>query len=263
MTKIEKTGPLVRKDIEAGLTQIGVTPGQMVEVHSSLSSLGWVEGGAATVVDALMGIIGEEGSIVMSAYPVSKPLPLTVAEKALGILAKVRTYAEDYHGPTGMGAIADEFCRRPGAILGPTWHRVCAWGCNARQLSQGYHVLLEMGGWVLLMGVDITRCSCMHQAEKVPLPPDIEQRFELPDVIRRKYPDDIHLAYRHSPEDAWLKIQQEAEELGVINIGQIGRATCRFFRARTVVGLYEEARRTDPWSLFGVAKPLSTHMGRP
>jgi len=41
-----------------------------------------VDGGASTVVKALMEVVGEEGAIVMSAYRVTLPLPLTEEEKA-------------------------------------------------------------------------------------------------------------------------------------------------------------------------------------
>ena len=249
-----KENPLTQADIEAGLSWLGLEKGHIVEVHSSLSSFGLVEGGPSTVVDALMKVVGKEGALVMSAYPVSKPLPLSEQEKAWGILAKVRTYGEEYHGPTGMGVIADEFCRRPGTVLGPNWHRSCAWGWQAAQLSQGYQVLLEMDGWVLLLGVDLTRCSSMHQAEKSPLPPEIARYFELPAEISRQYSDDYYLAYGQTPDNAWLKIQATAERQGLIKIGQIGRAACRFFKARPVVELYAEALRTDPWGLYGVIK---------
>lgn len=255
MTIAQASQPLTQADIEAGLIRLGLEKGQIVEVHSSLSSFGWVDGGPSTVVNALLNVIGIEGAIVMSAYPVSKILPLSEEEKAWGIQAKVRTYTEDYRGPTGMGVIADEFCRRPGTILGPHWHRVCSWGRCAEQLSQGYQVLLEMDGWALLLGVDIERLSSMHQAEKYPLPPEITRYLELPDEIRRRYPsDDFYISYGQTPENAWLKIQAQAEQRGMIKIGQIGQATCRYFKARPVVEMYEEALRTDPWGLYGVKK---------
>lgn len=147
MTPTPACPPLTQPDLEAGFTRLGLRPGQIVEVHSSLSSFGPVLGGAATVVDALMNAVGADGALVMSAYPGSKPLPLTEAERALGILAKVQTYDEDYRGPTGMGVIADEFSRWPGVVWGPGWHRACAWGREAARLSQGYHELLELDGW--------------------------------------------------------------------------------------------------------------------
>lgn len=246
--------PLTQTDIEAGLRRLGLERGQIVEVHSSLSSFGRVEGGPDTVINALMNVVGIEGTIVMSAYPVSKVLPLSDEEKAWGILAKVRTYDEGYSGPTGMGIIADEFRRRPGTILGPTWHRVCAWGRHAKEISHGYQVLLEMDGRVFLLGVDIERCSSMHQAEKHPLPPEIAHCFELPAEIRQRYSDDFYLAYGQTPENAWQKIQAQAELQGIIRVGLIGQAICRFFKARSVVSMYEAALRTDPWELYGVKK---------
>jgi aminoglycoside N3'-acetyltransferase len=120
--------PLTLNDLKDGLQQIGLSRGALVEVHSSLKSFGPVEGGANTVIDALMNIVGEDGTIVMSAYPISKLLPLTEEEKSKSILAKVQMFDLDYDGPTGMGIIADEFRHRPGTILGPGFHRVCAPG---------------------------------------------------------------------------------------------------------------------------------------
>src|SRR5690348_8561063 len=62
---------LAQGEIEAGLRQLGLIRGSVVEVHSALSSFGPVEGGAATVIAALMAVVGAEGALVMSAYLVS------------------------------------------------------------------------------------------------------------------------------------------------------------------------------------------------
>jgi aminoglycoside 3-N-acetyltransferase len=248
---------LTRTDIEDGLRQLGLVRGDAVEVHSSLSSFGWVGGGAVTVVDALMNVVGEEGALVMSAYPLSKPLLLTDAEKARGILAKVRLYGEDYDGPTGMGVIADEFRARPGTILGEGFHRVCAWGHDAERHSGGYAYLLTIDGWVLLLGVGIGSCSSMHQAEDAGIPAEIAAFFELPADIRRDYPEDMYyIAYGSTPDDAWEKVRAEAEERGLIRRHKIGDAECMLFRARSVVGIYEHALRTDPFGLYGVKQSV-------
>jgi aminoglycoside N3'-acetyltransferase len=153
-----------------------------------------------------------------------------------------------------MGAIADEFCRRPGTILGTGLHRVCAWGREAELHSRGYAHLLAIDGWALLIGVDIHRCSSMHAAESsVGLPDAIRRRFEVPQDIRQDYPEsDWYIQYGEAPRDAWGQIQAEAERPGLIKQGRIGRAACRLFRARAVVGMYAEALRADPLGLFGV-----------
>ena len=253
---------LTREDIEDSLHGFGLARGDAIEVHSSLSSFGRVVGGAAAVVDALMNVVGEEGAIVMSAYPLSLPLPLTEQEKARGILAKVRIFREDAgggaHPPqrTGMGAIADEFRRRPGTVLGTGIHRVCAWGRHAALHSKGYEYLLEIDGWVLLLGVDIRRCSSMHIAEgRVGIPDAITRRFAVPEDVRRDYPEDTwYVAYGSTPDDAWQKVQDEAERRGLIKSRRIGRAECMLCKARAVVGIYEEFLRADPYGLFGVGK---------
>src|SRR4051812_28440789 len=45
---------VTREDLVAGLREMGVAPGALLQVHSSLSALGYVEGGADAVVDALL-----------------------------------------------------------------------------------------------------------------------------------------------------------------------------------------------------------------
>ena len=45
-------------EIVASLRQMGLREGDGVMVHSSLSSIGHVEGGAATVVEAFLALLG-------------------------------------------------------------------------------------------------------------------------------------------------------------------------------------------------------------
>ena len=252
--------PLTEKDIVDDLRRLGLERGAAVEVHSSLSSMGFVEGGAQTVINALMDVVGEEGAIVMSAYLVSPLLPLTEEEKRKGITAKVRMLDENESCKTGMGVIADTFCKLPNTYLGKGIHRVCAWGHNAELHSQGYEYLLSIDGWVLLIGVDIHRCSCMHTAEgKVEWPREIVEYLELPEEIQRAYPGtDWYVEYQDPqkpwPADAWGKVQVEAERRGLIKRGSIGKAECMLFKGKPVVELYEQFLRTDPFELFGIEK---------
>ncbi len=251
---------LTQEEIVDDLKKLGLERNVAVEVHSSLSSIGFVEGGASTVINALMDVVGEDGAIVMSAYLVTPLIPLTEEEKRKGITAKVRKFDETANCKSGMGVIVDTFCKLPNTYLGKGINRVCAWGHNATLHSQGYEYLLSIDGWVLLIGVDIHRCSCMHAAEdKVELPKEIDEHFQLPEEIQRQYPrSDWYVEYQdpHKPvlEDAWGKVQMEAERRGLIKRGYIGQAECMLFKAKPVVDIYEEFLRTDPFELFGIEK---------
>jgi aminoglycoside N3'-acetyltransferase len=251
--KSEST-PLSQIEMEAGLRNIGLAFGTAVEVHSSLRSFGLVSGGAATIVNALMNVVGEESAIIMPAYPLSKPMPLSEAEKGKGIVAKVEIFAEDHEGESGMGRIADEFRHRPGVKMGQGMHRVCAWGKNAEKHIRGYDYLLEIDGSVLLLGVGIDRCSCMHQAEIYGLPREVTDCYRVPDSIQQQYPANIYVSYGKTPEDGWAKIQEIATRRGLIGEQTIGQALCMFFKAKPVVDIYTAALQSDPLGLFGIKK---------
>jgi aminoglycoside N3'-acetyltransferase len=58
---------VTRDDLRSDLVSIGVEPGITLVVHSSLSSIGRVVGGAPTVVSALLDVIGDNGTLAMPA----------------------------------------------------------------------------------------------------------------------------------------------------------------------------------------------------
>ncbi len=120
--------PLITQlDLEQGLDALGLAPGDVVEVHISLSAFGRVEGGARALVDALMHFVGERGTLIMSAYLVGPTVPLTDQERTRGITWKVKMLTETDER-RGLGAIVEEFRHRPGVVCGTGMHQVCVWG---------------------------------------------------------------------------------------------------------------------------------------
>lgn len=57
--------PARRQDLQEAFQQAGLASIRLLLVHSSLSSLGLVEGGADTVLDALLEVLGEEGTLLV------------------------------------------------------------------------------------------------------------------------------------------------------------------------------------------------------
>ena len=54
-----------KEDIINELKRIGLMRNNVVMVHTSLKSMGYVCGGAQAVIEALMAVVGEEGTIMM------------------------------------------------------------------------------------------------------------------------------------------------------------------------------------------------------
>lgn len=246
---------ITQNEIEVSLRELGLHRGDAVEVHSSLSSFGWVEGGATAVIEALMHVVGKGGALVMSAYPVSPPVPLTEEEKARGIAWKVRILDTDSDEKTGLGIVVDTFRKRPDVVCGTEFFRGCAWGRDANLHCQNYHHLLEIDGWTLLMGVGIGRCSSMHIAEDIPIPEEITNHFAVPDDILRDYPQHLwSIGYGSTPGNPWDKVWAEAQSCGIVQARTIGQSECKLFKASAMVSIYKDMRRSDPFGLFGIRK---------
>ena len=56
---------VLKQDILDALLSVGVSKGQTIMVHTSLSSLGFVCGGAQMVIEALIEAVGNEGTIMI------------------------------------------------------------------------------------------------------------------------------------------------------------------------------------------------------
>ena len=60
--------PVTKQQIISDLIALGIEPGVTVMMHSSLSALGPVEGGPEAVVDALLEVIGPDGTLLVPAF---------------------------------------------------------------------------------------------------------------------------------------------------------------------------------------------------
>ena len=56
---------ILKQDLLAAFHELGMHEGMTVMAHTSLSSMGYVCGGAPTVIEALLETVGKEGTIMM------------------------------------------------------------------------------------------------------------------------------------------------------------------------------------------------------
>ena len=61
-------GPITAESLRRDLESLGVAEGMILVVHSSLSAIGWVSGGAQAVVLALQEALGPAGTLVVPTH---------------------------------------------------------------------------------------------------------------------------------------------------------------------------------------------------
>lgn len=158
---------LNKKDIIARLREINISAGARIMVHSSLSALGYVEGGAVAVCEALMETVTESGTLMMPSFNHGAPY----VEGGAGYFSCRET-------PTTNGIIAETFRQLNGVrrSLHPT-HSFAVWGLDAGRYVEKHHRTLTFGaesplgklekngGGVLLLGVDYRANSFHHVVE--------------------------------------------------------------------------------------------------
>lgn len=245
-----------KQDIISALLDLGVAPGMILEVHSSLSSFGMVDGGAKTVIDALKEVVTDEGSIFMPALRLSRELDLSEEDKSLGITVKIKVLPRD-EKCTAMGAVADTFRLLPDTYTGEDVISTSGWGRYGKEaIVSGLGYAIDHGGKALLFGVDIYKLTAMHYVEEI-TPEYINKLYEPSEEINKKYPPEgWFMEAGHPPVKAWYKIQEKAFERKLIKETFIGDCRVWFFDIKEVISIYEEELKNDPYGLWEVVPPV-------
>ena len=232
---------LTKDDIVEDLRALGVGPGMTLMVHSSLSALGRVEGGAATVIEALLEAVGPEGTLAMPAMPGGGVFDIETS-------------------PSTVGAITEAFRTWPGVqrSFHPS-HSACAIGPRAEFLLE--HTLeprTAIGAespWgrlsrlpeahVLLLGVDQDRNTLLHHCEEVVRAPYLS-------TIERRYADEDGnvqtktLELFPGPHRDFIGLEPVIRDSGAMRLGKVGSAVGRLMHAMTTVEAVTAALRRDP-----------------
>ena len=251
---------VTKEMLRNALIDLGVEKGTILEVHSSLSSFGKLEGGAETVINTLKEIVTEEGSIFMPALRLSPELPLSEEDKELGITVKIKVLPPG-SDRTAMGIVADTFRKLPDTYTGQDVISTSGWGKHGKEaITGGLDFAIHNGGKALMFGVDIYKLTAMHYVESI-TPEEINNKFKPTDEINRKYPpDEWFMEAGHPPVKAWYKIQDMAYEKGLIKETAIGDCKVMFFDIWSVISLYENELKRDPFGLWGMDATMTEKM---
>ncbi len=246
------------------MRKLGLKKGDTVGVHSSLSSFGHVEGGADTVIDALLETIGEQGNAVMSTHSANlSEDKRTPEEIAMGVswLLKILPFDPE-NTPVTTGIIPETFRKRKGIVRGlhPS-HSIAALGPKAKELSEGWHKVLDSDGYILLIGVGLDRCTAMHLAEKrVQFPDRIRKKITPPKWFVEKYPEG-EWEWDIGPYPDFAKLTEPCLERGIMKTVKVGEATLKLVKLRELIDLYAEYLEKNPDLFYGVSQTNARQKG--
>jgi aminoglycoside 3-N-acetyltransferase len=246
------------------LQRLGLGPGDVVLVHSSLSGLGHVEGGADAVIDALLDAAGPAGTVLfptLTGSPVDGPDAPPIMD--------VRTT------PCWTGRIPETARMRPGAIrsLHPT-HSITALGAGAGRYASDhesgaspcdahspYFRLVTEGGFILLLGgVGQESNTTLHCLEEIANVPYHLQEETTDGVVidthgnRQIVRNRLHLwrnrLYPEGLERDFPQINGPLETGGAMRTGRVGQSTSVLLSARAMAGIVLPLLAKDPLYLL-------------
>lgn len=245
---------VLKQDLRNALSKVGVTQGQSIMVHTSLSSLGFVCGGPQIVIEALLESVGADGTIMMPTQSWKNLDPITGVhwEEPEQWWQMIRdnwpAYNKEITPTNTMGAVAEMFRKWKGALRSDHPARsVAAYGKYAEYLTKDHDLsnifgdgspigkLYELDGYVLLIGVGYDKNTSLHLAD-----------------TRAKYPGKHncteHSAVWENGKRVWkaydtlfvdgedfVQIGQEFEKVCNVNKALLGNGTITLMRQREVV----------------------------
>ncbi|WP_255171478.1 AAC(3) family N-acetyltransferase [Natrononativus amylolyticus] len=240
-------GTVSTADLVADLERLGLRDGDEVAVHGALSSIGWVEGGANAVIDALCTAVGSEGTVVVPTFT-----PFVVREEPFD---RERTRSR-------TGAITETLRTRPDAVRSahPT-HSVSAIGPAATTLTTDHalerslgadsplHRLARRGGSILLVGVGHERNSTIHVAEALA---ELPYKTGTNRVLVRDGDGTVRTVEtaRVGCGKGFSALEPLADDAGVLRRGHIGRAPAQLMDGDAIIEAALEALEDDPGFLL-------------
>ena len=255
---VEKTKmPATIESLQTDLRALGVRSGMVVLVHSSLSAMGWVCGGAVAVVIALQEVLGSTGTLVMPAHSPGLTEPSRwesppVPESWWPVIRETMPTYDPVLTPTrAMGIIAETFRKQRGVLRSShPLHSFCACGPQASYIVDDHSLSFGMGehsplariydlhGFVLLLGVGHGNNTSMHLAE-------YRANFSAKRIVQEGAPLSVSGLRRWTTFDDVDLDSSDFDRIGedflqsdagnAVRHGKVGLASCQLMPQRDVV----------------------------
>lgn len=252
-TKVPNTIDSIYLDLKG----LGIIKGDILLVHSSLSSLGWVCGGAQSVITALLNAVGDEGTLVMPAHsgdwsdPAGWGNPPVPCEWIQIIYDNMPAYRPEVTPTRGMGRIAELFRTFPDTLRSDNpLLSFCANGRLAKHITSNHPLTPQLGigspldklyrlnAKVLLLGAGYDSCTSFHLSEslipEMPLKRMGTAMLENGGRVWKWFED-----FEYNSDD-FEAIGEGFGERQTVRKGKVGNAECKLFEMKDGVDFARE-----------------------
>ncbi|KAF0327778.1 hypothetical protein GQ607_004987 [Colletotrichum asianum] len=250
-----------KQSLISDFKNLGIVEGETLLLHSSLSRLGWVNGGAETVISALLEVLGDEGTLVVPTYtgdntdPAEWRSPRAPRELWQTIRDTMPAYDPRITRTRGVGAIPEMLRNWPGAMRsGHPQTSFAAVGPKADEITAGHALDCRLGensplakleqleARILLLGTGFDTCTAFHLAEYRNVAALESNSFAAIVEGSRQWVTvrDITLN-----DDDFGFIGKGLERIGNVKKGLVGGAYCGIFPLREAVSFATDWMRAN------------------
>ena len=266
---IEKSeAPITVARLAGDLRALGVREGSVLLVHTSVSALGWVCGGAQAVALALLEALGPAGTLVVPTHTNGNSDPAEwanppVPEAWWPVIRAEMPAFDPAVTPSALGAVTNVVRTWPGARRsGHPQYSFAAVGPAAEEITAGHELTSGLGersplarvhdldGDVLLLGAGHGSNTSMHLAEhRVAHPRQAGNGAAVATPAGREWVtwEDVL-----PEEDDFEALGAAFDATGAVRVGRTGVAESRLMRQRALVAFavrwMDEHRTAAPTS---------------
>lgn len=219
-------------DIRKAVEESGIKEGDMVLVHSSYKSLGFVDGGAESVIAGILDVIGKEGTLVFPTFcqkDFEDSYKTWHLDKASDV-GYLTNYFRKRKGSTRSDQATHSVaaCGKKGKWLtqthGHTQKRFSEFGDTAFAPDSPWEKMYQSNAKVMLLGVGALYITFRHYAESLYIEEclkKIEKHKMYPEMKDRLQQFNKPGVWPHL-KNVWLV--QQLEEYGLVNKSRCGNA---------------------------------------
>ena len=241
--------------LRADLRALGVVAGDVLLLHSSRSSIGFVAGGPQAIVQALLDVLGLEGTLIVPTHTPDNTDPATwrnppVPERWWSVIREQSPGFDPALTPASrwMGVLAETVRNWPGAVRSNHPQvSFAAIGAQAVDVTAGHRLdgalgddsplgaVYRLAGKVLMLGVGYDSNTSLHLAEWRQQKPPLHLTGS---AVRQPDGSGRWVTWTDVAEDEsdFESIGADFEAMtGAASIGSVGNATARLVSQRALV----------------------------